>query len=68
MLAYGDLCGDIAYAYWVFLAAMSASFRWSRSALSGPYGLFLIVGGMLGPTDFAWTKKGPVVLDKSCSY
>ncbi len=49
MLAYGGLCGDITYAYGIFLPAMAESFRWSRSALSGPYGFFIIVGGMLGP-------------------
>ncbi len=49
MLAYGGLCGDIIYAYCIFLPAMGESFHWSRSALSGPYGLFIIVGGMLGP-------------------
>ena len=49
MLAYGGFCGDIIYAYGIFLPAMGESFHWSRSALSGPYGLFIIVGGMLGP-------------------
>ncbi len=49
MLAYGGLCGDITYAYGIFLPAMGESFHWSRSALSGPYGLFMIVGGLLGP-------------------
>jgi MFS family permease len=49
MLAYGGLCGDVIYAYGVFLPAMSESFHWSRSALSGSYSLFIIVGGMLGP-------------------
>lgn len=49
MLAYGGLCGDITYAYSIFLPAMSESFHWSRSALSGPYSLFIIVGGLLGP-------------------
>ena len=49
MVAYGGLCGDIIYAYGVFLPAMGESFHWSRSALSGPYSLFIIVGGMLGP-------------------
>ena len=49
MLAYGGLCGDIIYAYCIFLPAMGETFHWSRSALSGPYGLFIIVGGMLGP-------------------
>jgi hypothetical protein len=49
MLAYGGLCGDITYAYCIFLPAMGESFHWSRSALSGPYGLFLIFGGILEP-------------------
>ncbi len=49
MVAYAGLCGDIAYAYGVFLPVMSETFQWSRSALSGPYGLFYIVGGLLGP-------------------
>jgi MFS family permease len=49
MLAYGGLCGNIIYAYSIFLPAMGKSFHWSRSALSGPYGLFIVVGGMLGP-------------------
>lgn len=49
MVAYAGLCGDIAYAYGVFLPGMSETFQWSRSALSGPYGLFYIVGGLLGP-------------------
>ncbi len=49
MLAYGGLCGDITYAYGIFLPAMGESFHWSRSAFSGPYSLFIIVGGLLGP-------------------
>jgi len=49
MLIYGSLCGNITYAYGVFLPAMSATFDWSRSVLSGPYTLFFIIGGMLGP-------------------
>jgi MFS family permease len=49
MAVYAGLCGNIAYAYGVFLPAMSETFHWSRSALSGAYGLFYIVGGLLGP-------------------
>jgi len=49
MLAYGAICGDVTYAFGVFLPSMSETFGWSRSALSGPYTLFLIIGGMLGP-------------------
>jgi len=49
MLAYGAICGNVTYAFGVFLPSMSETFGWSRSALSGPYTLFLIIGGMLGP-------------------
>lgn len=49
MVTYAGLCGDITYAYGVFLPAMSETFSGSRSALSGPYVLFFIVGGVLGP-------------------
>lgn len=49
MLAYGSICGDVTYAFGVFLPSMNETFGWSRSALSGPYTLFLIIGGMLGP-------------------
>ena len=49
MLAYGSICGNVTYAFGVFLPSMSETFGWSRSALSGPYTLYLIIGGMLGP-------------------
>jgi len=49
MITYAGLCGDLTYAYGVFLPAMGETFGWSRSALSGPYITFLIVGGILGP-------------------
>jgi MFS family permease len=49
MLAYGGICGNVTYAFGVFLPSMSETFGWSRQALSGPYTLFLIIGGMLGP-------------------
>lgn len=49
MLAYGGICGNITYAYGVFLPSMGETFHWSRSSLSGPYTLFLLLGGMLGP-------------------
>ena len=49
MITYAGLCGDITYAYGVFLPSMSEAFKWSRSALSGPYVLFFIVAGILGP-------------------
>ena len=49
MVAYAGLCGDITYAYGLFLPAMSQTFHWSRSALSGPYVLFFVIGGLLGP-------------------
>lgn len=54
MLAYGCICGDVTYAYGVFLPSMNETFGWSRSALSGPYTLFLITGGLLGPL-VGWT-------------
>ena len=54
MLAYGSICGNVTYAYGVFLPSMSASLGWNRSLLSGPYTLFLIIGGMLGPL-VGWT-------------
>ncbi|MEW6187156.1 MAG: MFS transporter [Thermodesulfobacteriota bacterium] len=49
MIVYAALCGDITYAYGVFLPVMNRTFHWSRSALSGPYGLFFMIGGFLGP-------------------
>ena len=49
MLAYCGVCGDITYAYGVFLPAIGETFNWSRSALSGPYTAFIIIAGMLGP-------------------
>lgn len=49
MMVYGSLCGTATYAYGVFLPAMGEAFDWSRSALSGPYALFFIIGGLLGP-------------------
>ena len=49
MVAYAGLCGDITYAYGLFLPAMSETFHWSRSSLSGPYVLFFVIGGLLGP-------------------
>jgi MFS family permease len=49
MAAYAGLCGDITYAYGVFLPAMSQTFHWSRSVLSGPYVLYFLIGGLLGP-------------------
>mgnify|MGYP000872515634 CR=1 FL=1 len=49
MLAYGSICGNITYAFGVFLPSMSESYGWSRSVLSGPYTLFLMIGGLLGP-------------------
>jgi MFS family permease len=54
MLAYGGICGDVTYAYGVFLPSMNETFGWNRSALSGPYTLFLIIGGLLGPL-VGWT-------------
>ena len=49
MLAYGSICGNVTYAFGVFLPSMSESYGWSRSVLSGPYTLFLMIGGLLGP-------------------
>jgi MFS family permease len=49
MVVYAGLCGNITYGYGVFLPVMSQTFHWSRSALSGPYSLYFIVGGLLGP-------------------
>lgn len=49
MLAYGAICGNVTYAFGVFLPSMSETFGWGRSALSGPYTLFLMIGGLLGP-------------------
>lgn len=49
MLAYAGICGDVTYAFGVFLPPMSETFGWSRSSLSGPYTLFLIIGGVMGP-------------------
>jgi len=49
MLVYFSLCGNILYAYGVFLPSMCEEFGWSRSALSGPYTAFALAGGILGP-------------------
>jgi hypothetical protein len=49
MLAYCGLCGDLIYSYGVFMPMMSESLQRSRAALSGPYSVFMIIGGMLGP-------------------
>lgn len=49
MIVYGGLCGNVTYAYGVFLPAMSETFQWPKVALSAPYTMFLLVGGLLGP-------------------
>ncbi len=49
MIVYGGLCGNVTYAYGVFLPAMGTTFHWPRAALSGPYTMFVLVGGFLGP-------------------
>jgi len=49
MLVYFCMCGDISYAFGVFLPVMSDYFVWSRSVLSGAFTTFWIVGGFLGP-------------------
>lgn len=66
MVVYAGLCGDITYAYGVFLPVMSNTFGWGRSALSGPYSLFFLVGGLLGPVAGAavarWGGRKAIVL------
>lgn len=57
MLAYGGVCGDITYAYGVFLPEMASKLDWSRSALSTPYTAFLIVAGLLGPVAGMTTAR-----------
>jgi len=54
MLAYGGICGDVTYAYGVFLPSFNETFGWHRSVLSGPYTLFLVLSGLLGPL-VGWT-------------
>jgi len=49
MLVYFGMCGDISYAFGVFLPVMGEDFAWSRSALSGAFTTFWVVGGLLGP-------------------
>lgn len=49
MAAYCGICGNVSYAFGVFLPSMAESFGWSRQALSGPYTFFLVLGGLLGP-------------------
>ena len=49
MLAYGSICGNVTYAFGIFLTSIGETYGWSRSMLSGPYTLFLTIGGMLGP-------------------
>jgi MFS family permease len=49
MLVYCALCGNLIYSYGVFMPMMSESLQRSRAALSGPYSVFMIIGGMLGP-------------------
>ncbi|MCX7950274.1 MAG: MFS transporter, partial [Treponemataceae bacterium] len=49
MIVYGGLCGNVTYAYGVFLPSMSEAFQWPKAALSGPYTIFLLIGGLLGP-------------------
>ena len=49
MLTYGGISGTLTYAYGVFLPVMSQEFGWSRSFLSGPYTLLMMMGGFLGP-------------------
>ena len=49
MAAYCGICGNVSYAFGVFLPSMAESFGWSRQALSGPYTFYLVLGGLLGP-------------------
>ena len=49
MLVYGCICGDLTYAYGVFLPSMCEEFGCSRSVLSGPYTVFMITIGILCP-------------------
>ncbi|MDY0045341.1 MAG: MFS transporter, partial [Syntrophales bacterium] len=49
MFTYAGMCGDLTYAYGLFLPSMAETYQWSRSLLSGPYAAFIIVGGLLGP-------------------
>ncbi len=49
MLVYFGMCGHVFYAYGVFLPPMCEEFGWSRSTLSGPYTVFMIAEGLLGP-------------------
>ena len=49
MLVYFSMCGDISYAFGVFLPVMGEEFTWSRSVLSGAFTAFWVVGGLLGP-------------------
>ena len=59
MLAYFCMCGNIFYAYGVFLPSMCDGLGWSRSAMSGPYTLNMLVGGFLGPlAGISITKFG----------
>lgn len=49
MLVYFGMCGHVFYAYGVFLPTMCEEFGWSRTALSGPYTMFMVLDGLLGP-------------------
>jgi MFS family permease len=49
MLVYFGMCGHAFYAYGVFLPFMCEEFGWSRYTLSGPFTLFMVFEGILGP-------------------
>ncbi|HPV48262.1 MAG TPA: MFS transporter [Smithellaceae bacterium] len=49
MFAYGSICGNVTYAFGVFLPSIGQTYGWSRSMLSAPYTLFLTIGGILSP-------------------
>lgn len=52
-----SMVGNIVVSYSVFLPEMSDSLGWSRSALSGPFSLFWIISGFLGPLAGIATVK-----------
>lgn len=55
-----SMVGNIVVSYSVFLPEMCDSLGWSRSALSGPFSLFWVISGFLGPLAGMTTVKfGP---------
>lgn len=49
MLVYFCGCGNIFYAYGVFMPSMIGEFGWSRVAFGGAFSLFFLLSGMPGP-------------------